>query len=30
MTWPGGLDMAPEPLYDEARRNKADAASATR
>lgn len=21
VVWPGGLDMAPEPLYDEARRN---------
>ena len=30
ITWPGGLDMAPEPLYDEARRNTIDAASATR
>jgi hypothetical protein len=30
ITWPGGLDMAPEPLYDEARRNKIDGASATR
>jgi uncharacterized protein DUF2442 len=30
ITWPGGLDMAPEPLYDEARRNKVDAASAAR
>ncbi|MGH3000003.1 MAG: DUF2442 domain-containing protein [Gaiellaceae bacterium] len=30
ITWPDGLDMAPEPLYDEARRNKVDAASATR
>jgi hypothetical protein len=30
ITWPGGLDMAPEPLYDEARRNKVDAASASR
>jgi Protein of unknown function (DUF2442) len=29
ITWPGGLDMAPEPLYDEARRNRIDAASAT-
>jgi hypothetical protein len=28
ITWPGGLDMAPEPLYEEARRNKVDAASA--
>jgi hypothetical protein len=24
ITWPGGLDMAPEPLYEEARRNVAD------
>jgi Protein of unknown function (DUF2442) len=23
VTWPDGLDMAPEPLYDEARRNLA-------
>jgi hypothetical protein len=30
ITWPGGLDMAPEPLYDEARRNKVDATSAAR
>lgn len=30
ITWPGGLDMAPEPLYDEARANKVDAASAAR
>jgi len=29
ISWPDGLDMAPEPLYDEARRNKIDAASAT-
>jgi hypothetical protein len=21
ITWPGGLDLAPEPLYEEARRN---------
>ncbi len=27
IAWPGGLDMAPEPLYDEARRNLAHAAS---
>ena len=23
IVWPGGLDMAPEPLYEEARRNAA-------
>jgi Protein of unknown function (DUF2442) len=27
ISWPGGQDMAPEPLYEEARRNKVDAAS---
>lgn len=30
ITWPDGLDMAPEPLYDEARRNLARAASTRR
>ncbi len=25
ITWPNGVDMAPEPLYDEARRNAASA-----
>ncbi len=28
ISWPGGLDMAPEPLYDQARRNMVDATSA--
>ncbi len=28
ITWPDGLDMAPEPLYAEARRNLAHTASA--
>ena len=28
ISWPDGLDMAPEPLYDEARRNMVEAASA--
>lgn len=28
ITWPEGLDMAPEPLYAEARRNLAHSASA--
>lgn len=30
VSWPGGLDMAPEPLYEEARRNPAEAAAAPR
>lgn len=30
ITWPGNLDMAPEPLYDEARRNQVGSASAAR
>jgi Protein of unknown function (DUF2442) len=29
ITWPGGLDMAPEPLYAEARRHLAQDARAT-
>jgi hypothetical protein len=29
ITWPDGLDMAPEPLYSEARRHLVDAARAT-
>jgi hypothetical protein len=28
ISWPGGLDMAPEPLYDEARRHPARPARA--
>jgi len=28
ISWPNGLDMAPEPLYDEARRHLADATRA--
>jgi len=27
LTWPGGLDLAPEPLYDEASRNSVEPAS---
>jgi hypothetical protein len=30
ITWPGGLDMAPEPLYEEAQRNQVDPASTAR
>jgi hypothetical protein len=28
ITWPDGLDLAPEPLYSEARRHRVDAARA--
>jgi hypothetical protein len=28
ITWPGGLDMAPEPLYADARRNLVEGARA--
>ena len=28
IAWPDGLDIAPEPLYDEARRNMVEGASA--
>jgi hypothetical protein len=30
ITWPDGVDMAPEPLYSEARRHLVDTARATR
>ena len=30
VAWPNGLDLAPEPLYEEARRNPAEPASAHR
>lgn len=29
VTWPNGADMAPEPLYEEARRNTVEPASST-
>jgi hypothetical protein len=29
IAWPNGVDMAPEPLYDEARRNAGRSASST-
>jgi hypothetical protein len=30
IAWPNGTDMAPEPLYEEARRNPVEPASSTR
>ena len=30
IAWPDGIDLAPEPLYEEARRNLAEPASSTR
>jgi Protein of unknown function (DUF2442) len=30
IVWPNGVDMAPEPLYDEARRNVAESARGAR
>jgi hypothetical protein len=30
VAWPNGVDLAPEPLYEEARRNPAEPASAHR
>lgn len=27
IAWPNGVDLAPEPLYDEARRNRVESAS---
>ena len=30
LTWPNGVDLAPEPLYEEARRNLVESASSAR
>jgi Protein of unknown function (DUF2442) len=30
IAWPNGVDLAPEPLYDEARRNPVEPATSTR
>ncbi len=30
IAWPNGVDLAPEPLYEEARRNPVEQASSTR